>query len=191
MSNPQSIPLHLPREHVLELAQVSIRPGRHGQLLGEYFPKVMPIVFEYGARPLIAFEVLAAQGSAQPPQVVSLFSWPSVDTFRRITRDPRVIELLAIRSQALEWIREASFFRAAQELSLELSPERHYALAASFEDSSPGSMPGRLLAEWVHEPDSEGDYRPRRLRLYELPGSELPAQTPAHTELFLLRPMKS
>lgn len=45
---------------VVELALSSIKDGKRDQLLHDYFPKVLPLVAEYGGRMLAGFGIVVA-----------------------------------------------------------------------------------------------------------------------------------
>lgn len=151
---------------VVELALSSIKDGKRDQLLHDYFPKVLPLVAEYGGRMLAGFGIVDARGPIQA-QAGVLFQWPSVGEFLRIAKDPRVQALLPIRADALSYINEANFFTIAADTVVSIDRERDYELVGF----SGGSVPqaGRDGVLLVMRPTTEvvGSFRPDVLVLRE------------------------
>ena len=64
------------------------------------------------------------------PQRVGFFEWPSVEAFREIVRDPRVLEIIGIRNDALTYINESNFFTVADNVEITFDSARVYLFMA-------------------------------------------------------------
>ncbi len=110
---------------LIEVAFLSVKEGKGPQLKGEYFPKVMPIVIEYGGKPLMKVGVKNAWSEDIKPQMVVFFEWPSAAKKEAFEKDPRFIEVKKIRDDALSFLK-LSFFEVAKNMPVQLDGSKFY-----------------------------------------------------------------
>ena len=103
-------------EHVLfkkgkliEVAFLSVKEGMGKQLKEEYFPQVMPIVTEYGGKPLMKVGVKNNYSDEIKAQMVVFFEWPSIAKKEAFNKDPRFLEVKKIRDEALSFLKVGYF----------------------------------------------------------------------------------
>ncbi len=177
-------------QKIIEFSYAAIKPGKHEQLFGEYFPKVGPIVAKYGGKSLGSLQVVRSKVDGAQPQIVAFFEWPSVQAYFDLHDDPEFQKLVPTRDDALQSASVANFFRVEEDTNVELRSDRLYELTASW--GEPGSEPDRpsgagtpLVAVTSMQQSPEdldkiahscvfpaGKYRPSTLSIVEWPSSE-------------------
>jgi uncharacterized protein (DUF1330 family) len=167
----KSIRIKLPQNRDIELAFSTVKPGKEKQFYGEYFPKIMPIVSEYNGSMLLAFKNQTLFGDIEVQNIV-FFDWPSIDAFNKINEDPRVIELMKIRNDALEYINEANFFTIPNTTEIIFSSDKMYTLIAEQDpiaefEKLPESYQGKLLATLIADQNSNGKFNPKQILIVE------------------------
>lgn len=110
---------------LIEVAFLSVKEGQGKQLKEEYFPKVMPIVTEYGGKPLMKIGVKNAWSENIKPQMVVFFEWPSAAKKEAFEKDPRFLEVKKIRDNALSFL-QLSFFEVEKDMSVQLDGNKFY-----------------------------------------------------------------
>ncbi len=113
-----------------ELVLFSVKEGKFEQLLNSYLPKVLPLVSEYGGKPLVSFSVVRSNGIKKSPQIVAIWEWPNAQAFNLASDDKRILEILPIRNDAMVFIEEANFFAVSKTSTLQLDKDESYALLA-------------------------------------------------------------
>jgi len=139
-SNAQ-LSVNLEKGKVYELVLFSVEEGKFEQLLNNYLPKVLPLVSEYDAKPLVSFSVAHSMGVEASPQIISIWEWPTPEAFARASNDERIQAILPIRNDALAFIDEANFFAVAKTTTLTLNKDEHYTLFANSDMSSKDIAP--------------------------------------------------
>lgn len=110
---------------LIEVAFLSIKEGMGKQLKEDYFPKVMPIVTEYGGKPLMKVGVKNNYSKDIKAQMVVFFEWPSAAKKEAFEKDSRFIKVKKIRDQALSFL-QLSFFEVAKDMSVQLDGSKFY-----------------------------------------------------------------
>ena len=121
---------------VIEVSFARINVGKEGQLFGEYFPKVMPILAELGGQSLGAFAIVASNSELEQPQMCALFQWPSLEAFEVLHRDERFLAIKGIRDEALTYLSNGHFFEVLEDISVTFIEGQAYSLKAdNFSDA--------------------------------------------------------
>ena len=114
---------------LIEVAFLSVKPGKKNQLNAEYFAKVMPIAAEYGMRPLATFGVTDVPEGNTHVQMVGFFEWPDIKTRRKFSKDKRFLAIKPIRDDALSYLQIGNF-KVEQDVSITFSADRYYEIYA-------------------------------------------------------------
>lgn len=117
-------------DSLVELSFASIEPGRERQLFGEYFPRVVPVVAEYGGRPMGSFRISDARSGLGQPGMGALFHWPDLAAFQMLHDDARFAELKPIRDDALSLLVNGNFYRVESPQEVTFQEGQEYLLAA-------------------------------------------------------------
>lgn len=110
---------------LIEVAFLSVKEGMGKQLKEDYFPKVMPIVTEYGGKSLMKIGVKNNYSKDIKAQMVVFFEWPSAAKKEAFEKDPRFIKVKKIRDKALSFL-QLSFFEVAKDRSVQLDGNKFY-----------------------------------------------------------------
>jgi hypothetical protein len=113
---------------VIEVSFARINEGKEGQLFGEYFPKVMPILMELSGKSLGSFSIVDSKGKLNQPQMCALFQWPSLEAFNKLHADERFLSLKKIRDDALEYLSNGHFFTVLQDTKVTFIDGELYSL---------------------------------------------------------------
>ncbi|MEM8783317.1 MAG: hypothetical protein AAGE65_10750 [Planctomycetota bacterium] len=96
-------PVTLDAEKLIEFATAKIAPGREQAFQTDYFQKLMPLLQEYGVRPIRIFPVTRTDhGPAGKYTLFGLFEWPDLATKQRFESDPRFVKLRQFRDTLME-----------------------------------------------------------------------------------------
>ncbi|MBL4708818.1 MAG: DUF1330 domain-containing protein [Flavobacteriales bacterium] len=110
---------------LIEVAFLSIKEGMGKQLKEDYFPKVMPIVTEYGGKALMKIGVQNNYSEEIKAQVVVFFEWPSVARKEAFDKDPRYLKVKKIRDAALSYLKQ-SYFEVEKDSPVKLDGTKFY-----------------------------------------------------------------
>ena len=110
---------------LIEVAFLSVKEGMGKQLKEDYFPKVMPIVTEYGGKPLMKIGVKNNYSKNIQAQMVVFFEWPSAAKKEAFEKDPRFIKVKKIRDEALSFL-QLSFFEITKDMPVQLDGSKFY-----------------------------------------------------------------
>jgi len=110
---------------LIEVAYLSIKEGMGKQLKEEYFPKVMPIVTEYGGKPLMKIWVKKNYSEDIKAQIVVFFEWPSAAKKEAFDKDPRFLKVKKIRDAALSSLK-LSYFKVEKDSPVKLDENKFY-----------------------------------------------------------------
>jgi len=72
---------------LIEVAFLSVKEGMGKQLKEDYFPKVMPIVKEYGGKSLMKIGVKNNYSKEIKAQMIVFFEWPSAEKKEAFEKD--------------------------------------------------------------------------------------------------------
>lgn len=123
--NTESIDVLFKKEKLIEVAFLSVKEGMGKQLQDDYFPKVMPIVKEYGGKPLMKIGVKNNYSENIKAQMVVFFEWPSAAKKEAFEKDPRFIKVKKIRDEALSFLK-LSFFKVEKDTFVKLDGAKFY-----------------------------------------------------------------
>lgn len=107
------------RLKVYELALSSIREHHINDFLQGYLPSISPILSEYGGKFLFNGIIQDSVAGIFPASSFAVLEWPSIDQFIKINEDKRVIPLLQMRNQYLDFIIEGCFYRVSEDTHIE------------------------------------------------------------------------
>ncbi|MCH8035240.1 MAG: DUF1330 domain-containing protein [Bacteroidetes bacterium] len=140
---------------LIEVAFLSVKEGKGKQLKEDYFPKVMPIITEYGAKPLMTIGVKNAWSDDIKPQMVVFFEWPSAAKKEAFDKDKRFKELKAIRDDALSFLK-IGYFEVEKDMPVQLDESKFYEVYGM----SMNKENGHLMQKYFEKagPISTNDY---------------------------------
>ena len=110
---------------LIEVAFLSVKEGMGKQLKEDYFPKVMPIVTEYGGKPLMKIGVQNNYSESIKAQIVVFFEWPSAVKKEAFDKDPRFLKVKKIRDAALSSLK-LSYFKVEKDSPVKLDEHKFY-----------------------------------------------------------------
>ena len=110
---------------LIEVAFLSVKKGMKKQLQEDYFPKVMPIVKEYGGKPLMKIGIKNSYSNDIKAQMVVFFEWPSAAKKEAFEKDPRFKRVKKIRDEALSFL-QLSFFNVEKDTPVTLDKSKFY-----------------------------------------------------------------
>lgn len=163
-----TLPVTFQKEKAYEIAFSSVREGKFGQLMNDYFAMVMPLAAEHGGRMAATFRLEPPAPAAIPAQRGAFFEWPSVDAFARATQDKRIGALLPVRNDALSNLNEANFFTVDRDTTVSFDTGRSYDIVgvnAAAAEAQRGK-PGVLLVLRATNPPI-GPFRPEAVLVVE------------------------
>jgi uncharacterized protein (DUF1330 family) len=112
------------KSRVYELALSSIKEQHLSDFLHEYLPRISPILTEYGARFLINGIIQNSVARRFPAKGFAILEWPSIDHFVSINEDKRVIPLVQLRNQFMDFIIEGCFYRVLEDTDFEFPQDK-------------------------------------------------------------------
>jgi len=130
----------------IEVAFLSVKPGKEEQLNAEYFAKVMPIAGEYGMRPLVTFRVTDVAEGNTYVQMVGLFEWPSMAVRKKFSRDKRFLAIKPIRDNALSYL-QYGYFKVEQDASATFFADHYYEIYAMWMNRKYGNQIGDYFGQ--------------------------------------------
>ena len=120
--------LQFKKDTAIELAFATVTEGMEGQLFGDYFPKVMPIIMELGGKPLGSFGIAKAATNFGHPKMGVFFQWPTIETFDALHDESRFLEIKSIRDDALSFFCNGNFFESQKDQELSFEEGQEFAL---------------------------------------------------------------
>lgn len=129
---------------LIEVAFLSVKEGMGKQLKEDYFPKVMPIVAEYGGKPLMKIGVKNAWSEDIEPQMIVFFEWPSAAKKEAFEKDPRFIKIKKIRDEALSFL-QLSFFEVEKDMPVKLDGSKFYEIYGMSMNKEKGHLMGKYF----------------------------------------------
>ena len=115
---------------VIEVSFATVKKGKDGQLFGEYFPKVIPIIEDIGGQPLGSFTILEALTTLDNPKICALFQWPNLEGFKKLHSDPRFLAIKNIRDDSLSFFLNGLFFTVEEDTEVQFNENESYLLSA-------------------------------------------------------------
>ena len=110
---------------VYEITSFTIKEGKQEQINEEYFPKVMPLVAEYGGVSLGMFRVTKMITGEIDGQMLSVFEWPSLAVKNRFHNDPRFLQIFPLRDDALSYFMPG-FYEVGQDVTVTFKDNKTY-----------------------------------------------------------------
>jgi len=124
-SEPREATVMLKADTLIEISYASVEGGKEDQLMGDYLPKIMPIVAKHGGKMLGSFQVTAVTGGEITPQMVALFEWPSMKARDQMHADKAAQKLFPIREDAMTLFKQA-FYTVENDTSMTISESKTY-----------------------------------------------------------------
>ncbi len=171
----------------IEIAFASIRKGFEMQIQDEYFPKAMPLIQEYGGRPIGRLAVESTPFGHIQCDVVMFFEWPSVDAYTKFCADERFQPIRAIRDEAAAYLNNGNFFSVENTVTASLDSQKVYPLFGAWVDAKRAEnvmifqqnvatvqeeIGVRNLVRFEHLASSPGPFRPDFVGLTQWPGAD-------------------
>ncbi len=115
----------LKADTLIEVSYASVEGGKEIQLMGDYLPKIMPIVASYGGKMLGNFQVTAVTGGEITPQMVVIFEWPSLEARDKMHADKDAQKLFPLREDAMTFFKQA-FYTVDEDTPLTFHEDKTY-----------------------------------------------------------------
>ncbi len=128
----RSVTVKFNAETAIELSFATVIDGKESQLFGAYFPKVIPIVAEFGGTPMGSFTIGKSASKLGAPKMGAFFQWPEPDSFQKLHEDPRFLAIKSIRDDALSFFCNANFFCVEEDTEVIFEEGQEYALVAEW-----------------------------------------------------------
>lgn len=125
LAQPREATVLLKADTVIEVSYASVEGGKEMQLMGDYLPKIMPIVASYGGKMLGNFQVTAVTGGEIKPQMVVIFEWPSLDARNKMHADKAAQILFPLREDAMTFFKQA-FYTVEEDTPLTFHEDKTY-----------------------------------------------------------------
>jgi len=125
LAQPREASVLLKADTVIEISYASVEGGKEMQLMGDYLPKIMPIVASYGGIMLGNFQVTAVTGGEITPQMVVIFEWPSLEAREKMHADEAAKKLFPLREDAMTFFKQA-FYKVDEDTTLTLHEDKTY-----------------------------------------------------------------
>lgn len=125
LAQPREATVMLKANTVIEVSYASVEGGKEMQLMGDYLPKIMPIVASYGGKMLGNFQVTAVTGGEIKPQMIVIFEWPSMDARDKMHADKDAKKLFPLREDAMTFFKQA-FYTVDEDTPLTLREDKTY-----------------------------------------------------------------
>ncbi len=110
---------------VYEITSFTIKEGKQEQLNKEYFPRVMPLVAEYGGVSLGMFRVTRKIAGEIEGQMLAVFEWPSLAVKSKFHDDSRFLEISPLRDDALSYFKPG-FYEVGKEVTVTFKDNKTY-----------------------------------------------------------------
>ena len=107
----------LSSDELVAIAYIDSKHDSRDVFFDEYFPKVLPAIEDAGGKVLAKFETIDVEEGDLTPQYVLLLQYPSVEAFQQAATDPRAVQNLSIRENALRDFR-IGFFNIPEDVTL-------------------------------------------------------------------------
>ncbi len=145
----------------LEIGFGRVHEGSEAWMVGEYFPKMGPVMAQHGMRTLLPFVVVTSNVEGMSPLQGTLACWPSAQHRRDFHADPDFLAIRPQRDAALE-LSGGHLFESFPH-AVELPVDGDYALVIA----EPDVVPEQPLFQSSFAPDSPTlSYAGRSLSLH-------------------------
>lgn len=118
---------------LVEVALLTIQPGKESQFYEEYFSQALPLAPKYGARPIGSFMVEKRDQGNSPAQMVIFFEWESLEKKRAFEKDFDFLKIVNIRNDALSFL-NTGYFQVDKDITYSLKESGTYEFAALWLD---------------------------------------------------------
>ena len=113
----------------IEVALLTIAPGKEDQFNKDYFSKAWPIGTRYGARLIGSFAITKKESGNAPAKMLVFFEWNSQEDFRKFQSDLDFVKIVNIRNDALQFLTTGGF-TVDKDITYQLSSNKTYEFAA-------------------------------------------------------------
>ncbi|MEM9327732.1 MAG: hypothetical protein AAGA85_18835 [Bacteroidota bacterium] len=117
------------KDKLIEVALLTIKPGKEEQFSQDYFEKAWPIGMKYGARSIGTFAIQQKDAGNVPAQMLVFFEWNSKEDFRKFNADLDFVKIVNIRNDALSFL-TTGLFVVDKDITYSLSTDKTYEFAA-------------------------------------------------------------
>ena len=114
---------------LIEVALLTIKPGKEAQFNEDYFSKAGPIGTKYGARLIGSFAITQKDQGNVPAQMLIFFEWNSQEDLRKFNAELDFVKVVNIRNDALSFLTTGTF-SVDKDISYPLSSDKTYEFAA-------------------------------------------------------------
>ena len=121
------------KDKLIEVALLTIKPGKESQFSNDYFSKAWPIGQPYEPRMIGQFAIQDKVGGNNPAQLLVFFEWGSLEQKRAFEKNLEFVKIVNIRNEALSFL-TTGYFMVDQDITYELSAEGTYEFAALWLD---------------------------------------------------------
>jgi uncharacterized protein (DUF1330 family) len=101
---------------VYELALSSIKDEHLNDFREKYIPSIFPVLTEYGGKFIINGIIQNSIAKKFPVKSFAILEWPSIDQFIKIKNDERIVPLIKMRNQYLNFIKEGCFYNVLEDI---------------------------------------------------------------------------
>jgi len=163
----RSVTVKFNAETAIELSFATVIDGKESQLFEAYFPKVIPIVAEFGGTPMGSFAIGQSASKLGSPKMGAFFQWPDPDSFQKLHEDPRFLAIRSIRDDALSFFSNANFFCVEEDTEVIFEEGQEYALVAEWEalENEVQSDPSSLVRLTPAPGTANEAYRPAQIHI--------------------------
>ncbi|NQZ76444.1 MAG: hypothetical protein HRT61_10090 [Ekhidna sp.] len=124
------------KDKLIEVALLTVKPGKEEQFSKDYFEKAFPIGTPYGARHIGSFAITKQDDGNVPAQMLVFFEWNSQEEFRKFNANLDFVKIVNIRNDALSFLTTGSFV-VDKDITYSLSTDKTYEFAALWLENPP------------------------------------------------------
>lgn len=117
------------KDKLIEVALLTIKPGKEDQFNHDYFSKAGPIGVPYGARLIGSFTITQKDAGNIPAQMLVFFEWNSLEDLRKFNTNIDFVKVVNIRNDALSFLTTGTF-KVDKDITYKLSTEKTYEFSA-------------------------------------------------------------
>ncbi|OJJ16174.1 hypothetical protein BKI52_36010 [marine bacterium AO1-C] len=162
------------KDKLIEVALLTVKPGKEKQFNEDYFKKAFPIGVPYGARFIGSFMIKKKEAGNVPAQMLIFFEWNSLEDFRKLKANIDFVKVVNIRNDALSFLTTGTF-RVDKDITYKLSTDKTYEFAALWLTNPPllqeyfkavlplagdPKIQFQLIAQLKATGESDGTYHP-------------------------------
>lgn len=117
------------KDKLIEVALLTVKPGKESQFNEEYFSQAFPLGVPYGARFIGSFMIEKVDAGNSPAQMLVFFEWENLEKFRAFKQNIDFVKIVNTRNDALSFLTTGTF-TVDKDITYELSDDKTYEFAA-------------------------------------------------------------